>query len=114
MNGLSKAGATIEVAGEASGLGPVKWTGKGIKAVGELVGKTPASPQLSDLKDKLARSLRELGHRFVVTIDDVDRLEPAEVIEILRLVRSVIDLPNVVYLLCYDSEILAHSIEKAS
>jgi predicted KAP-like P-loop ATPase len=59
------------------------------------------------------RSLRDLGHRFVITIDDVDRLEPAEVIEILRLVRSVVDLPNVIYLLCYDSGTLAHSIETA-
>jgi hypothetical protein len=44
----------------------------------------------------------------------VDRLEPAEVIEILRLVRSVVDLPNVIYLLCYDSATLAHSIETAT
>jgi hypothetical protein len=44
----------------------------------------------------------------------VDRLEPAEVIEILRLVRSVVDLPNVIYLLCYDSDTLAHSIERAA
>lgn len=113
MTGLSKAGAAIEVAGDASGLVPLKWVGKGIKAAGEFVGGKPAPPQLSDLKDELGKSLRELGHRFVITIDDVDRLEPAEVIEILRLVRSVVDLPNVIYLLCYDSEILAHSIERA-
>jgi predicted KAP-like P-loop ATPase len=114
MNGLSKAGSAIEVVGDASGFGPIRWAGKGLKAVGELVGKKPPSPQLSELKDKLIKSLRDLGHRFVITIDDVDRLEPTEVIEILRLVRSVVDLPNVIYLLCYDSDILAHSIEKAA
>jgi predicted KAP-like P-loop ATPase len=113
MSALGKAGSAIEVAGDASGLGPLRWFGKGVKAVGEFVGKKPAPPQLSELKDKLAKSLRELGHRFIITIDDVDRLEPAEVIEILRLVRSVVDLPNVIYLLCYESGILAHSIEKA-
>jgi len=32
----------------------------------------------------------------------------------MRLVRSVIDLPNVIYLLCYDSDTLAHSIEQAA
>jgi predicted KAP-like P-loop ATPase len=111
---LSKAGSAIEVAGDASGFGPVKWVGKGVKAVGEFVGKEPAPTALSDLKDELAGSLRELRHRFIITIDDVDRLEPAEVIEVLRLVRSVIDLPNVIYLLCYDSDTLAHSIKKAA
>ena len=114
MSALSKAGSTIEIAGDALGLGLVKASGKAVKAVGELVDEGPTPPQLSELKDKLARSLRELGHRFIITIDDVDRLEPAEVIEILRLVRSVVDLPNVIYLLCYESGILAHSIEKAA
>jgi predicted KAP-like P-loop ATPase len=113
MKGLSKAGTVIELIGEASGADVFKMVGKGAKAVGEAAGEKGHSPQLSELKDKLARSLRELGHRFVITIDDVDRLEPEEVIEILRLVRSVVDLPNVIYLLCYDSEILAQSIEKA-
>jgi predicted KAP-like P-loop ATPase len=114
MNGLSKAGSTIEIAGDALGLASVKLSGKAVKSVGELAGGKPSPPQLSELKDKLATSLRELGHRFIITIDDVDRLEPAEVIEILRLVRSVVDLPNVIYLLCFESGILAHSIEKAA
>ncbi|TWT12550.1 P-loop NTPase fold protein [Reyranella sp. CPCC 100927] len=114
MGALSRTGTMIEVAGDASGFGPVKWLGKALKAAGDIVVKKPTDPQLSELKDKLARSLRELGHRFVVTVDDVDRLEPAEIIEILRLVRSVVDLPNVIYLLCYDSQILANSIEKAA
>jgi KAP family P-loop domain len=107
MNGLSRAGAVIEFAGEASGIGVLKLAGKGAKAAGDAAGKEAAPPALAELKDKLVKSLRDLGHRFVITIDDVDRLEPAEVIEILRLVRSVVDLPNVIYLLCYDSSTLA-------
>jgi predicted KAP-like P-loop ATPase len=114
MNGLGRAGALVEFAGKASGLGLLEMAGQGIKAAGDAAGKEPAPRPLSELKDKLIKSLKELGHRFVITIDDVDRLEPAEVVEILRLVRSVVDLPNVIYLLCYDSDTLAHSIEKAA
>jgi hypothetical protein len=114
MTGLGRAGAAIEFVGEASSIGPVKQIGKWIKRAGTAAGKKPAPPQLSELKEKLVRSLRELGHRFVISIDDVDRLEPSEVVEVLRLVRSVADLPNVIYLLCYDSDILAHSIEQAA
>ncbi|MER9489668.1 KAP family NTPase [Mesorhizobium sp. M0563] len=113
MAGLSKAGGLLEVAGDVAGLGVVKYAGKGLKAAGDMTG-TEAPPQLADLKDQLVKSLRDLGHRFVITIDDVDRLEPGEIMEILRLVRSVIDLPNVIYLLCYDSEVLAHSIQEAA
>lgn len=114
VSGLSKAGATIEFAGDASGIAPIKWIGQGLNALGKLAHKKQAPPQLSELKDGLTKSLRNLEHRFVITIDDVDRLEPNEVIEVLRLVRSVADLPNIIYLLCYDSDILAHSIKKAA
>lgn len=111
---LERVGAAIAVMGDVLALPFVPVVGKVIKAAGDAAKKPATPPPLSELKDKLANSLRELKHRFIVTIDDVDRLEPAEVIEILRLVRSVVDLPNVIYLLCYDSEILAHSIETAT
>ncbi|WP_066964773.1 KAP family P-loop NTPase fold protein [Rhizorhabdus dicambivorans] len=110
---LGQAGELIELAGEAPGFGWLKWIGKGAKAAGEAAKKGEA-PSLVELKDKLIVALRDLGQRFVITIDDVDRLEPSEVIEILRLVRSVVDLPNVIYLLCYDIDILSHSIKKAT
>ena len=95
IGGLSSTGSMIEVVGDASGIGPLKYVGKGFKALGELAKGTPNTPQLSELKDELSKALKELGHRFIITIDDVDRLEPAEIIEVLRLVRSVVDLPNV-------------------
>jgi hypothetical protein len=114
MNALSSTGALIEVMGDASGLIPVKLLGRGVKALGDISNRDSPSPQLSALKDNLVQSLRDLDHRFVVTIDDVDRLEPSEAIEVLRLVRSVVDLPNVIYLLCYDRDVLAQSIEKSA
>lgn len=111
--GLSRVGSFVEFAGDASGFVWATWAGKGLKAVKGIGKKSEARP-LPELKGKLVRALEDLGHRFIITIDDVDRLEPSEVIEVLRLVRSVADFPNVIYLLCYDSEILAHSIKKAA
>jgi hypothetical protein len=108
---IGRAGDLVQLAGDFSALPPVKWGGKALKAGGEFFGKTePVSPSTS--KDKLVSALRELGQTIVVTIDDVDRLEPREAFEVLRLVRSVADFPNVIYLLCYDSKILAESVQK--
>lgn len=112
--GLGHAGSAVELAGDAIAFAPLKWFGKGMSAVGNWAKRKPTDPPLEVLKDRLVKSLHDLGHRFIITIDDVDRLEPYEVVEVLRLARSVADLPNVIYLLCYDSEILAHSIEQAS
>jgi len=68
---------------------------------------------LAELKDRLSASLAAIDRRIVVTIDDVDRLEPREAVELLRLVRAVADFPNVTYVLCFDEEVLAHNVETA-
>lgn len=88
-------------------LGPI------LEKVGEVSSSEPKGPPLSVRKDELAAALKGLNHRIIVAVDDVDRLEPAEVRELLRLVRSVADFPNVAYLLCYDGTTLARSIETA-
>lgn len=108
-SGIGKIGGIIEVAGDASGFAPVRFLGQGFKSLQNL-GEEKA-PKLEDLKAALIEALRNLDVKFLVTIDDVDRLEPDEIVEILRLAKSVADLPNVSYLLCYDSDILAQSVQ---
>lgn len=84
-----------------------------LKGLGKAATKS-GTADLSSQKAELTKALKELGHRFIITVDDVDRLEPHEVIEVLRLVRSVADFPNITYLLCYDSTILAESIKRGA
>lgn len=106
---VSKAGDLLEAVPH-----PVTKVGGGIlSGVGKLFAKGEAT-DLSSQKVDLTTTLKDLGHRFIITVDDVDRLEPSEVIEVLRLVRSVADFPNITYLLCYDGEILAESIKRGA
>lgn len=51
---------------------------------------------------KLSQALEKEDRRFLIIIDDIDRLEPEEVIAIFRLVKSVGRLPNVMYFLVFD------------
>ena len=111
---LGGLGDVVEVAGSASGLVPISLVGKGLKALGKAAKPTRPPTPLSEHKRRLTQALEDLGHRFIVTIDDLDRLDPAEALEVLRLTRSVADLPGVVYVLCYDGEVLARSIERAA
>ncbi len=67
---------------------------------------------LAEIKSKLDEKLKKLDRRIIVTIDDVDRLEPREVSEILRLVRAVADFGSIIYILCYDPKIIAEAICK--
>jgi hypothetical protein len=88
--------------------------GKILEGLGAAAREVEDGPTLADQKAHLNEALRKLGCRIIVMIDDVDRLDPKEVAELLRLVRSVADFPNVSYLLCYDANTLAHAIETAT
>jgi hypothetical protein len=45
-------------------------------------------------RDALKKSLLELGRNIIVFIDDIDRLPPAEVFQIVRAIQAVSDLPR--------------------
>ncbi len=68
---------------------------------------------LPEVKKELTEGLRKLNRRIVVIVDDLDRLEPREAAEVMRLIRAVADFPNVIYVLCFDQEILARSLQEA-
>lgn len=114
VHGVSKFGSVVAFAGKISSIGLIEVTGDFLSALKDPTSINESNSDIYSMKEKLSESLRELSHKIIITIDDVDRLEPLEIIEIMRLVRSVADLPNVSYLLCYDSDIISHSIEKAS
>lgn len=66
----------------------------------------------SELKQAIAGKIEELKVGFVVILDDLDRLEPQQAVEVVRLVRSVADFPRVAYLMCYDREVLAQALQE--
>lgn len=57
---------------------------------------------LHELKREITVEIEKITYPIVVLIDEVDRLEDAEVLEIMRLVKAVADFPNVSYLIAYD------------
>ena len=63
-------------------------------------------PTLQSAHQDLVRRLRKSGRRFIVFIDDIDRLERAEIRAIMQMAKSVGQLPNVVYVLAYDRRIV--------
>ena len=60
---------------------------------------------IEELHEKICKTLRNDSKRYLIIIDDIDRLSPDEALLIFRLVKSVGGLPNVMYLLAYDRQI---------
>lgn len=103
---LVQAGKLAELFGLA-GAGTAMEVGK--RAAEEWLGNT----SLEKEKAQIQEELRKLERKIVVFIDDLDRLEPNEVTEVLRLVRAVVDFPNVIYVLCYSRNIIANNLSTA-
>ena len=61
---------------------------------------------------KLAKILEKQDHRFLVIIDDIDRLSPDEALAVFRLVKSIGRLPNVMYLLAFERELAERIVQE--
>lgn len=98
-----------EVVGLAPGGAVIKGiTTAGLKALGELASEDKG---LNKLRDELRDALSEESKRILLIIDDIDRLPADEARQIFRLVKSVADLPNVIYLLVFDREIARRALD---
>ena len=78
-----------------------------------LVQGQPAPPCSNTQRSKLNSMIEEHGGRFLVVVDNVDRLTAEETAEVLRFVRVVANFPSTTYLLVYDRERLAEVLGDA-
>ena len=68
------------------------------------------SDSIEKLFQQLSKALDQQKKRFLVLIDDIDRLSPNEALLVFRLIKSVGRLPNVMYLLVFDRELAEKAV----
>jgi predicted KAP-like P-loop ATPase len=78
--------------------------GGAVEAAAGLLQRSASDPSVFEERAELKEELSKLDSRLVVVLDDVDRLRPDEVRDIVRLVRLVGDFPNTIYLLAFDRQ----------
>lgn len=99
--------------------GAEPWTSI-IKAVFESVGESAGSiaeyktPDIEQHKQRVALALREYPRPIIVFIDDIDRLFPLEVFEMIRIIKAVGDLPNLGYVLAWDPAYVAEALKSVN
>ena len=110
-----------KAASSAATLDPSLYTGvaacvlSGVSAIAKAIRKPP--PTLEALKETIVGDLQVLssllpGASITVLMDDTDRLEPKESVEVLRLIKAVANFPLVVYLVCFDMAILSSQVQR--
>ena len=62
-------------------------------------------------KEYIIKLLKKQNNQILIVIDDIDRLSNDQIRHMFRLVKSVADFPNTVYLLVFDEEIVIRALE---
>lgn len=110
---LMKAGKVVAAAAESTGLSAATGVPGGAKvaaaAMDWLSDMIEDGESVEKLHGQLANNLAQQQRRFLIVIDDIDRLAPDEALAMFRLVKSVGRLPNVIYLLAFD-RLLAEAV----
>ncbi|MDZ7957502.1 MAG: P-loop NTPase fold protein [Aulosira sp. DedQUE10] len=61
---------------------------------------------ISELKEELEETLEDKHPRIVVTIDEIDRLNPDDIMQLFRLLKAIPNFNNVVYVLAFNKEVV--------
>lgn len=97
---LSEYDDAINIGIDAVGLLTIPLFSSGLKAAKSALKRNEKT--LHQLKTEINETIKDIPYPIVVLIDEVDRLDDGEVLEIMRLVKAVADFPNVSYLIAYD------------
>ncbi|MFL6635832.1 MAG: P-loop NTPase fold protein, partial [Massilia sp.] len=66
---------------------------------------------LHTIRKALEERLRQLDRPLVVFVDDIDRLEPNQIRMLLRQVKANANLPNIVFVLLFQSSIVERALD---
>ncbi len=95
-------------------LEPIPLVGSYAKSVGGAlkVISDKLEKNLNDKKEELRKTLHDTGFKIIFFIDDLDRLFPKEMYLMFQLIKSILDFPNIIYVVAFDSDYVRKSLEK--
>lgn len=66
---------------------------------------------LEEQHDRISDILRKNKKKYLVLIDDVDRLQYKELVELIKIIRNTADFPNIFYLVAADKDSIMQSLK---
>jgi len=84
----------------------------GVKGVGESIVSFISGPDVVELKNRIEQELESAKKRVLILMDDIDRLEKSEIHAIFRLVKLTADFKYTSYILAFDKDIVAASLQE--
>ncbi|WP_080434679.1 P-loop NTPase fold protein [Burkholderia ubonensis] len=102
-------GTAVSGSVSAAAGGPIPLLDKAVTAVLKFFRRAPKDIQ--KLKAEITHALGDGDQRFVIFVDDIDRLTPEEIREVFKVLKAVADFPNVIYILAFDRELVSDALE---
>ncbi|GGA82194.1 KAP family P-loop NTPase fold protein [Puia dinghuensis] len=69
---------------------------------------------LSELYEQINSRIKRIQKRIVVFIDDLDRLNGSELLDVLRLVRNTANFNNTIFIVAYDHNYVLNTVDKSN
>jgi hypothetical protein len=66
----------------------------------------------NEIYNRINTSIKKTNRQIIIFIDDLDRLDKRESIEVLRLIRNTANFNNVTYIVCYDKDYLEEAVKE--
>lgn len=88
-----------------------------VPPIGRLIayfGRDRSGESLDKIRRDLEDRLRALDRPLVVFVDDIDRLEPEQIRSLLRQVKANANLPNIVFVLLFQVNIIEAALDEVS
>lgn len=70
----------------------------------------PKSASAEALFDKINYKLERLGYKFIITIDELDRLSADEILEVLKLIRTTANFHNFIFIVAVDKHYIIETL----
>jgi len=64
-----------------------------------------------EIKEEIKKTIIKYQKKILIIIDDIDRLNVEETLELFRLIRINADFPNTIYLLSFDKDIVEKKLQ---
>lgn len=85
----------------------------GLSIFKDFLGNGNDSLSLVEQNEAISTSIKNLKVRLVIYIDDVDRLDKNEALEVLRLIRNTADFKNTFFIVAFDKKYLIDCLRNA-
>lgn len=84
----------------------------GVKISSKKLNKGTERKGIQEQKKVVETLLRDIDQKFLIVIDDIDRLSNEQIRQVFQLVTAVARFPNLVYLLVFDRDVVVKALEK--